>query len=564
MLAPTQKKIDYPEAGELFAERYRIIELIGTGGYSRVYSARQQQLDRRVAVKILAPTAGSSRSSQEIIEKRFYREARLLSRLSGPNTITVYDYGRTSDGLLFMVSELIEGRNLKRLLEAEGPLEPARARRIFTQILLGLREVHSHGFLHRDIKPSNVMVFDHLGDKDRAKLLDFGIAKGVTVGASDSTALTMTGFVIGTPGYMSPEQALGRPVTRASDLFSAGLIAYEMLIGQSPFRGLSMEQLQRRLMSAPLRIPGTLRIADDFERVLNRVLSIDADERYETAAGALADLGLSDADYQPERDPRPSTPRPQNLLTFPLQLDSTGTTIVDTIADGTGTDATTTLLPISDTFENEAPDPLVGAEDSDATDVDTSPFPNPEPEREEPARRVEDVTIIESPAPEPQRGVAVWVVTVLALVVAVALLIWFLASPSEDAKPSIDTDQTSTPSQPEPSIPAASADPTVAIRAAEEILARSARNAELDAQIRAKERRLQDADSPSGEASEPDTEEAFEFEAPTHDEEPTRERARPSKSRPKKKTEPQPEPDTDPPKPKPVRRDFDVTPIDEL
>lgn len=345
MTAATQNPSVFPEAGELFAERYTVMKAIGKGGYSRVYRARQDHLGREVAIKVLAPSVSQRSTSREIIEKRFYREAKLLSKLSGPNTITVFDYGRTSDGLLFMVTELVSGIDLKKLLSQQGALPQVRVRRILTQILLGLREAHANGVLHRDVKPSNIMIFDDPGDSDRAKVLDFGIAKTVSSHGTDETSLTMIGLVIGTPRYMSPEQALGKPVSRASDIFSTGLVAWEMLTGYSPFRGLDFAQIQQRLPTQKIRLPGTVECAEDLAIVIERMLAIAADDRYETAADALMGLGVIDS-LSPAQKPEPTqSPRaslPANVLTFPLQIDSSGSTIVDTLSQ-TG-EATQTLL----------------------------------------------------------------------------------------------------------------------------------------------------------------------------------------------------------------------------
>lgn len=281
----------FPEPGKLFAERYRIEGLIGTGGHSRVYRARQRGFDREVAVKVLNVERSVDRETRDTIEKRFYQEARLLSRLRGPNTLRVYDYGRTESGQLFMVSELVDGADLGAVLRT-GALGARRARRIFTQILQGLLEVHAEGFLHRDVKPSNVMVFDHLGDRDRVKLLDFGIAKGMSQ-LPDESGLTLAGFVIGTPGYMSPEQAFGEPMLESSDLFSTGLVAYEMLVGRAPYVGLSLEQVQRSVRGGSPRLPGTVDIDDEFRGVVHRCLEVDRGARYESAAHALRDLGIA-------------------------------------------------------------------------------------------------------------------------------------------------------------------------------------------------------------------------------------------------------------------------------
>ncbi len=441
---------NFPEPGRLFAERYHIARLIGTGGHSRVYSARQQGFDRDVAVKVLT-LDGQTRATREIMEKRFYREARLLSRLRGPNTLRVYDYGRTESGQLFMVAELVEGTDLKELLRTHGPLQGRRAQRIFTQVLRGLLEVHSEGFLHRDIKPSNIMVFDHLGERDRVKLLDFGIAKGVG-GDADETAHTMAGFVIGTPGYMSPEQALGHPMQAASDIFSAGLVAFEMLTGRSPYLGLSLEQMQRRVMAGPLRLPGTVDVEADLAAVIHRSLLVETDQRYASAADALRDLGVSADTIEV---PVASSARTvSNVLTFPLNFDVTGSTAIDTLADpDTGQTVTITLpgAPLLDDHVEASPDDL----------LDEQPTLS-----------------------SPRRSRRPFLVVFVIAVVAVGVAIW-LASRGDVPPDSVP-------------LPMPAAEIAPAISAASDVLVRSARNAELDAVISAKESMIEAApDVPS-------------------------------------------------------------------
>ena len=341
--APTTG-VPFPNPGDRFAERYHIEALIGHGGFSRVYSARQEHLGRAVAIKILAPSQANGQRP-EVVERRFYREARLISQLQSPNTVVLHDYGRTPDGLLFMVSELVDGRDLKRLVEEEGPLAPDRARRIFVQLVRGLQEAHTRGFLHRDVKPSNIMVYDQIGQRDCVKLLDFGIAKAL---ADDivGTELTVAGAVVGTPGYMSPEQAMGRPLAPTSDLYCAGLVAYEMLVGHSPFAGLRFDQIRRRLSEGQLRLPGTVAADNDLVAVIERLLSTDPAARPQSAREVLLALGEKvDDEAPPPTATRFAGGGPR--LGFPMLLDSTGSTTIDTLGDATTGQTPSVDLPIT-------------------------------------------------------------------------------------------------------------------------------------------------------------------------------------------------------------------------
>jgi eukaryotic-like serine/threonine-protein kinase len=199
------------------AGRYRLDTLLGRGGMSEVWCATDLELDRRVALKLLAPNADT---------ERFEREARAFAALAHPNVTQLYDYGE-SDGRPFMVLEYLPGGSLEELLRTQGVPADADTRRIATEIAAGLAHAHARGVVHRDLKPSNVL-FD---DEGRAKLADFGIAQ---MAAGEGT-LTEAGTVLGTAAYISPEQAAGLPATAASDVYSFGVLLFRMLTGALPF-----------------------------------------------------------------------------------------------------------------------------------------------------------------------------------------------------------------------------------------------------------------------------------------------------------------------------------------
>ncbi len=230
--------------------RYEIVRLIGEGGMGRVYEARQVSMDRRVALKILR----AQLTTDEQLLARFQQEALSISRLRHPNTITIFDYGKTEGDLLFMSMELLGGQSLFNILRNEGRMQLSRALRIMDQVAGAVAEAHQLGIVHRDLKPENIQI-DHVGnDPDFAKVLDFGIAKilGGDGRTSEGKALTLAGSIFGTPHYMSPEQVHGHKVDHRTDIYSLGIILYEMLAGQPPFDGNTPMAVMMAQASKPL------------------------------------------------------------------------------------------------------------------------------------------------------------------------------------------------------------------------------------------------------------------------------------------------------------------------
>src|ERR671937_1226257 len=206
----------------LFDGRYRIMRKLGSGGMANVYLAEDQELGRRVAIKIL----NDRHAGDDQFIERFRREAKNAAGLSHPNIVSIYDRGE-AEGTYYIAMEYLEGRTLKELLVARGPTPLAVAIDYSRQILAALGFAHRNGIVHRDIKPHNVSV----APDGRLKVMDFGIARA---GASQ---MTETGSIIGTAQYLSPEQAKGAPVDQTSDLYSVGVVLYELLTGQVPFTG---------------------------------------------------------------------------------------------------------------------------------------------------------------------------------------------------------------------------------------------------------------------------------------------------------------------------------------
>jgi Flp pilus assembly protein TadD/predicted Ser/Thr protein kinase len=215
--------------------RYEIVGLLGEGGMGAVYQARQVAVDRLVALKLIVPEMVKSPAAAV----RFHREMKLTAKIEHPNTIRVYDFGET-EGQLFLAMELLRGRTLTQVLADVGRLELARIVRIASQVTRALQAAHSEGVVHRDLKPDNIMLLEQYGEHDVVKVLDFGIAKSLDEQEADMTA---AGAVIGTPAYMSAEQAMGEPVDQRSDLYSLGIILYEMASGRVPFTASALTAL---------------------------------------------------------------------------------------------------------------------------------------------------------------------------------------------------------------------------------------------------------------------------------------------------------------------------------
>jgi eukaryotic-like serine/threonine-protein kinase len=224
-----------PMLGHTLDDKYRLDEQLGVGGMGTVYRARHLLIDRPVAVKVLNPRF----VEDEAARTRFQREARAAGRLQHTNAVTVTDYGQTPDGYVYIVMELLEGRTLRDILAKEAPLEAARSVSLMLQVSAAVAAAHDAGIIHRDLKPANIFIVQRAEVPSLVKVLDFGIAKlaAESLEEDEPKALTQVGAMIGTPRYMSPEQCDGAELTPAADVYSLGVILYEMLTGTVPFSG---------------------------------------------------------------------------------------------------------------------------------------------------------------------------------------------------------------------------------------------------------------------------------------------------------------------------------------
>jgi eukaryotic-like serine/threonine-protein kinase len=324
--------------GEVIADRYELEELVGSGGMSSVFKARDRLLDRHVALKVLH----QHHSYDDEYVERFRREARAVARLSHPNIVTVIDRGEAG-GVQFIVFEYVHGENLKQLVEREGPLPVRDAVELALGVARGLAFAHEHGLVHRDVKPQNVL----LNGDGRPKVTDFGIARSLDI----EHGVTQTGTVLGTSNYIAPEQASGRRVDAQTDVYALGVVLFELLTGEVPFDGENFVAVAMRHINEPA--PSVLTRRGDVPlrivAAVDRALAKDPRQRFPSMDAFAAELeaclaqlaaGASDPDatlvvgprraVRPQRAARRTSPWP--LLLALLAALALGVIVVAAIA----------------------------------------------------------------------------------------------------------------------------------------------------------------------------------------------------------------------------------------
>jgi serine/threonine-protein kinase len=288
--------------GQIIGGRYRVTQILGEGGMGRVYLAEQQMGTnvRKVAVKTLQ----AQYAKDQQVLARFHRECGTVSELEHPNTIQFFDFGQTPDGQLYIAMEFVQGESLSDAMK-HGPMRPDRVLRIMAQVCGSLEEAHGRGVVHRDLKPDNVILTTRAGQADFVKVLDFGIAKrSEAKDQAQEQKLTQQGMVLGTPPYMSPEQFTGKELDLRSDIYSLGVMAYEMLAGRLPFEADTPWQWATQHMTAqpfPFEASAvSASIPGPMKQAIMRSLAKDRDHRqgtvrqfYEELAGAGTGMGTS-------------------------------------------------------------------------------------------------------------------------------------------------------------------------------------------------------------------------------------------------------------------------------
>jgi len=274
--------------------RYEVVSELGQGAMGVVYKARDPLIDREVAIKTI--NLSLAQEEREEYEARFYQEAKAAGRLSHPNIVTIYDVGRSED-IAYIAMEYLHGRELRDILNDNKLLPVTQVIDIISQVAFGLSYAHEHGIVHRDIKPSNIMVVRD----GHVKITDFGIAR-----MASAAVRTQTGMVLGSPKYMSPEQVMGKLTDQRSDIFSLGVMLYEMLTGQAPFLGENVNAIMYQTLNAIPSPPSSLNpaVPDMLNFIVAKALAKDLDARYQDARDFANDL----------RACRDSLPRPSPVL----------------------------------------------------------------------------------------------------------------------------------------------------------------------------------------------------------------------------------------------------------
>ena len=260
--------------------RYEVLGELGQGAMGIVYKARDPLIDRVVAIKTI--NLGLALDEKEEYEGRFYQEAKAAGRLNHPNIVTIYDVGKSGD-VAYIAMEFLQGRELRDIMNDGGLLPVDQVLDIVAQVAQGLAYAHEHGIVHRDVKPSNIMVVRD----GHAKITDFGIAR-----MASSAVRTQTGMVLGSPKYMSPEQVMGKEIDQRSDIFSLGVMLYEMLTGQAPFNGENVNAIMYQTLNAVPAPPNTLNpaVPEMVNFILAKALAKKVEDRYQNAMDFAVDL----------------------------------------------------------------------------------------------------------------------------------------------------------------------------------------------------------------------------------------------------------------------------------
>ncbi len=362
--------------GQTIDGKYRVRAVLGEGGMGAVFEAEHAAIGRIVAMKVLHP----AQATKKVAVKRFHQEARAAGGIGHPNICEVFDFGTLSDGSPYLVMERLKGETLAARIQSEGGLPFLDVIDAVTQVLSGLAAAHERGILHRDIKPENVFLAERAGYPPIAKLLDFGVSKvvpGAAIGEwDDETDLTKTGMVMGTPYYMSPEQARGdRNLDGRVDLYACGVMLYEALTGQRPFVAKNYNSLLVQILQGNAAPPRTLRasIPIALEAVVMRAMAKNRDDRFQTAAEMSHALAPIRRELTKASSGRISAAS-RIVVTAPASVSQSSADIPIIFADS-DTDEPT-LATSSDEWEQTTA-PMMEVPSSDELPEDPSPYDDP-------------------------------------------------------------------------------------------------------------------------------------------------------------------------------------------
>lgn len=280
-----------PLVGTKISDRYEILSIIGRGGMGVVYKGRHDSMDRLVAIKMLHAHLVSDAEAL----KRFHREAKAVSRVKHPHTVTLYDFGISATGQPYIVMDFIEGTSLKAILKENGPLSLDRLNHIFQQVIEALSTAHAEGIVHRDLKPENIMLTKRANDPDWVQVVDFGISKLKSRENNQTYNITKVGDVCGSPPYMSPEQCVASmPIDSRSDIYSLAVVLYESLSGRLPFKAkTAIEMIDSHLYATPAPLKAAhpeLACCDSLSALINKALSKEPEKRQQTMEELGRDL----------------------------------------------------------------------------------------------------------------------------------------------------------------------------------------------------------------------------------------------------------------------------------
>ena len=369
--------------------RYEVLGELGQGAMGIVYKAKDPLIDRVVAIKTI--NLGLALDEKEEYEERFYQEAKAAGRLNHPNIVTIYDVGRSGD-VAYIAMEFLQGRELRDIMNDGGSLQIDQVLDIAAQVAMGLSYAHEHGIVHRDVKPSNIMVIRD----GHVKITDFGIAR-----MTSSAVRTQTGMVLGSPKYMSPEQVMGKAIDQRSDIFSLGVMLYEMLTRETPFKGENVNAIMYQTLNAIPAPPSALNSAvpEMINFIVAKALAKTVDDRYQDAKDLANDLRAC-------RDTLPRSAKLPDISRPPSGTDKKFTDAIDVAGRGIAEEGEQSIstIGLSQAFDSAAATMRLAALTASSEDVDelSRTLNIPRPSAEEISRAAPAAKKVDRPVSRPK------------------------------------------------------------------------------------------------------------------------------------------------------------------